>query len=167
MIYYYFRDKGGLYRTLLEESFRELGERLQQQLAGVSDPTVRLEVFIEIYIRHLLAKRRMARIMHRELAQDSPFIATLTQKYVARNFMLLNRSLEEGEAQGALRPGDRPLTAVTLVAMMAFYFFAFPIISRLLEIPDYDEAFAERLIEHTKKLFFHGVLNPDRHKEKF
>ena len=162
LIYYYFQDKKGLYQTLLEESFRELGERLQSTLGKESDPVERLSAFIELYIRFLMEKRQLAKIMHRELGRDDALIKTLTQKYIANNFALISQSLVEGVHERRLRPLDVPLTTITLVGMMAFYFISFPIISRLLEIKDYDEAFAARLTEHTKNLFFHGVLLPKK-----
>jgi AcrR family transcriptional regulator len=166
LIYYYFKDKGGLYHTLLEESFRELGERLRTALAQETDPVKQLSAFIELYIRYLMEKRELAKIMHRELGRDDTIIKTLTQKYIAKNFAMLSRALEAGGGSGDLRPMDVPLTAITLVGMMAFYFVAFPITSRLLEMEDYDDAFAQRLIAHTKKLFFIGALSPGKPKVK-
>lgn len=166
LIYYYFKDKRGLYRTLLEESFGELRERLLKAFSRRAGAEEHLSTFIELYIGFLMEKRKLAQIMHRELSRDQSLVAALTHKYIAKNFALLTEFLDQGIKDGELRPLDVPLTPITLVGMMAFYFTAFPIISRLLAVEDYDEAFARRLIRHTKKLFFQGVLPQAKLKER-
>jgi AcrR family transcriptional regulator len=76
---YYFRDKIGLYSTVLSASIRSAqGEAIEAALAHSSNPEIALRKFIEEILQRFYSGARPAwsvRIMAHELAQPTPALA--------------------------------------------------------------------------------------------
>ncbi len=89
-INYYFNGKEGLYRTILEAMFGELGKRWDEADADAPPdlpPEERLRRYVRIYCSLLYAEQPLGRefttIFLSEMVHPSPFLAEATQHLVA------------------------------------------------------------------------------------
>jgi TetR/AcrR family transcriptional regulator, regulator of cefoperazone and chloramphenicol sensitivity len=94
---YYFRDKAGLYRELLEHmvdvAWRGDRERLEEALSG-KPPEEKLSLYIRKFIGDLLRDPDeqtmvLQRLLGREMADPSPEFEVVVQKGMRPNFLLL------------------------------------------------------------------------------
>jgi AcrR family transcriptional regulator len=127
MLYYHFRSKEGLYRTLLRDLFTRAGERLRAIAESEAEPGAKMDRAIEAVAAFIHEHAFFARIMLREIADagahlDRDALATLAA--VPRE---AGRIVQEGIAKGAFRP-IHPLAAYfTMLAPLIVYMAGAPI----------------------------------------
>ena len=123
MIYYYFSDKDGLYRTVLEEAYRsvrageealELGdltpiEALRRLVAFTFDHHSRNPDFIRLVM--------IENIHHAHYLAQSPDIRKLNKTAIDR----LRKIYEGGLSAGVFRPGIEPLELHWQISALSFF----------------------------------------------
>lgn len=159
MINYYFKDKRGLMRAVLERGLdRLLG--IITEVASDHDGAV-TSSFIDRYVHALNSDPSLPQLMVREvLSRNSPYQKVIAERFARKAINLMPARLAEDIAAGRLRADlDPTLTLMSLVGMCVFPFLAGPILWPILGY-EYDEEFAERLIKHTTQLFNEGARPP-------
>jgi len=157
MIHYYFGNKEGLYRSILETAATEV-RALLKEAAREDEPTrERLARFIHAYATYVLNHPNLARIIHRELLDGSNHLKQVVQKQLGKNYAMLREIIDEGIRRGELRAVDADLTPISLIGMIVFFQIGRPIVSAALGKRRYDERFIKRLSEHTADLFLNGA----------
>lgn len=156
MIHYYFGDKEGLYRAMLEAAIAPVVSRIGAMLG---DPAaVDLEAFLRTYMRTLAANPWIPGLIVREvLSPDGHFRQMFIRDFAGR-FAPMMRTIVAREAErGRLRHDiDPSLTVVSLLSLALFPFISLPITSRVLGVETTD-AGLERLVAHTLSVFQRGV----------
>jgi AcrR family transcriptional regulator len=107
MLYYYFKSKQGLYRTLLRRMFTLAGDRIRAIATGAGAPGEKLDRVIAGLAGLLREHGALPAIMLREIAEGGAHLdpETLTAlASVPRAFSLI---IEDGVAQGAFRRSIR------------------------------------------------------------
>lgn len=164
MIAYYFGGKLGLLEAVLDGfAGRVLGglEALAKAPPAGGAPAV--ETVVRLYVSVLAADPRVAQVLVREvLSRDTPMRQRFIERFGARVAQalprLVEREIEAGRLQRGLDPVD---TAISLVGMLAFPFLAQPVLGRVFGL-EIDEAFGERWIAHTTRVFLDGVRGEQR-----
>jgi AcrR family transcriptional regulator len=155
MIHYYFGDKHGLYRALLEEvlepRFREL-----EALAG--EGRVTIEGFMNTYIAMFRDNPWMPRLVFREVLEgDEGFRRQFAERVAGRIFPFLAQALREETATGRLRADLDPVAVVISVMSQCVYpFLAAPLIEAGLK-RKVDAEFVERYRAHAIRLVYEGL----------
>lgn len=156
MVHYYFGNKDGLRRALLESTFEELLEAIRGRLEGDSgDPAVLIEL-----AGQLLAERPWLRglLLREVLADDASMREMFVERFASHGARMVPRLVERRIAAGAWRVDlDPVLTWVTLVSLVIFPFVARPVLEAALGKPLGDD-FANRLAEHSRQLLLEGVV---------
>jgi len=163
-VLYHFKDKGLLYRGVLDEIF---GGLLEEQTANLeTDRTLadRLETAVVRFVDFMGEHPTAARIAMRESLQTDPAIRLEIQRRAEPFFALLDAVFREGERTGAFRPmRSDPFHFVSaIVGSTLFYVAALP--SLVAELPydplstDQLEAHKRDLIEITRRLL--GIRGP-------
>ncbi|ACK67900.1 transcriptional regulator, TetR family [Rippkaea orientalis PCC 8801] len=120
MIYYYFKDKEGLYRAVLERSHADLLQTAQNLELEQLSPEVALEKFLRALLDCVSRNPRLPTIMFFEAVQNqgkyyknsrSPSIDTV-----------LIRILERGVTTGVFRSLDPFQSAINIMGTCLFYF---------------------------------------------
>ena len=157
MVGYYFGDKVGLLEAVLDSVFaRLLGEI--EDLASRDDDGLTAERLIEIYVRALAAEPWIPHFLVREvLSENTPVRRRFVDHFAGRAAAVVpsffNQQIEAGKLRRDLDP---KLAVLSLVGMCLFPLIAQPVIGPVLGY-ELDDAFKERLIAHTQKLYLQGV----------
>jgi len=154
LIYYYFRDKEDLYEQILDETFRELYESVHSSMESAGSEKEKLKEFISTYIHFLGTRKYMPRILAREMAEGGAHVEKILDRYFGKIF----HQIYESSARGEFSPGlhDR-FTPLSIVGMMGFFFFASPMVKKVLHMREYSQDFLDTLTAHTTRLVFYGL----------
>jgi TetR/AcrR family transcriptional regulator len=164
MIHYYFGNKLGLFRAMLERAIgpvRELIAGSLSQAGAVIDPAM----LIRMHMRTAAANPWIATLIVNEvLAEKGRLRATFIRDVAGRQAPLVMELLQRARAAGGLRKDlDVRMAALSLMSLCIFPFLARAIAGPVLGLK-YDDEEIERLIAHTARLFAAGTAaSPEQH----
>lgn len=155
MIHYYFEDKHGLFRTLLEEVLVPRFETLE---ARSTQRPVTLAEFVQVYIRMFADNPWMPPLVFREILEgDEGYRRQFAQRVAGRLFPILRGALEAEIEAGRVRRDVDPVALVISVMSLCVYpFLARPMIEEGLG-QAIDAAFVERWQAHAVRLVYEGI----------
>jgi AcrR family transcriptional regulator len=157
MIHYYFGNKLGLFRAMLERAIapvRELIAGSVAQAGAVVDPAV----LIRMHMRTAAANPWIATLIVNEvLAEKGRFRGTFIRDFAGRQAPLVIELLQRARANGRLREDlDVRLAALSLLSLCMFPFLARAVAGPVLGLK-FDDDEIEPLIAHTARLFAAGT----------
>jgi TetR/AcrR family transcriptional regulator len=129
LLYYYFKDKDGLYAAVLEQIFAGL----LLQLSAVLDrddltPRQKMLLYIETHFDYLGRSPLFPRVLQREFMRTGRNASTLTGRIVERYarplYAKLLKLLEQGCEAGDFRACDPAQTLTSILAVIVFYFIS-------------------------------------------
>jgi TetR/AcrR family transcriptional regulator len=134
MLYYHFKSKQGLYRTLLRRMFTLAGERMRAIATGGGTPGEKVDRAIAGFAGLIREHAHFPAIMLREVAEsgahlDHETLAALAS--VPRAFSLI---IEDGVAQGSFRPVHPVFAYFSMLAPIVFYLAGAPIRKEIAEL---------------------------------
>ena len=120
MIYYYFKDKEGLYQAVLKQSHADLFQISQQLDLDDLSPESALEKFLTALLDCVSRNPKLPMIMFHEAVQNQG------QHYKHSSSISIDRTLveilERGVATGAFRQLDPFQSAINIMGTCLFYF---------------------------------------------
>src|SRR5579883_834677 len=120
MIYYYFKDKAGLYRAVLAQSHADLLATVQKLELEQFSPEVALEQFLRALLDCVSRNPRLPTIMFYEAVQNQ---GTFYKESSSVNIdAVLIAILERGVTAGVFRSLDPFQTAINIMGTCLFYF---------------------------------------------
>jgi AcrR family transcriptional regulator len=166
MIHYYFGNKLGLFRAMLERAIGPVREFIAgslSQAGAVVDPAV----LIRMHMRTAAANPWIATLIVNEvLAEKGRFRATFIRDVAGRQVPLVMELLQRARAGGSLRKDlDVRLAALSLMSLCIFPFLARAVAGPVFGLK-YDDEEIERLVAHTARLFEAGTAaaaSPEHH----
>ena len=166
MIHYYFGNKLGLFRAMLERAIgpvRELIAGSLSQAGAVVDPAM----LIRMHMQTAAANPWIATLIVNEvLAEKGRFRATFIRDVAGRQAPLVMELLQRARGAGSLRKDlDVRLAALSLMSLCIFPFLARAVAGPVLGLT-YDDEEIEHLIAHTARLFVAGTASaasPEHH----
>jgi len=120
MIYYYFKDKEGLYREVLKRSHTDLVQTLQKLELEHLSPDIALEKFLRALLECVSRNPKLPTIMFHEAVQNQG-------KYYKHSDSVsidaaLITILEKGVSAGVFRQLDPFQSAINIMGTCLFYF---------------------------------------------
>jgi TetR/AcrR family transcriptional regulator len=158
MLHYYFGNKAGLYRAILETAVETVRSFIAEAAESSAPADKRLTRFIEVESTYLLSHRNLVRILMREMLSGGKEIVKIFQKHRVTNYSMLRQVIADGVQRNEFRQIDIDLAPVSLMGMIAIFHLFQPVISAIIGKPEYDEQFIKRMATHTANIFLGGVL---------
>ena len=113
-IYLYFRTKEEILVTLFREKMAAFVAHLRREIAGETDPVVKIRRLVELHFTVLEQSPALAEVVQVELRQGHKFFRGASAHEVSAYFELIGSVLEEGVATGRFR-ADLPVKIATKV----------------------------------------------------
>jgi AcrR family transcriptional regulator len=157
MIHYYFGDKHGLYRGLLEEVIPPVLAALEAREAG-NGPPLSVTEFMHAYMGMFRANPWLPPLVFRELEEGGEdFRRHYGQRFASRARKLLGAALQREREAGNVRADvDTNLALISIMSLCVFPFLARPVLERVLEGP-LDATFLASWGDFACGLFQRGV----------
>jgi AcrR family transcriptional regulator len=157
MIHYYFGNKHGLYKAMLEQA---IGPGIAQLNAMLEAPPEEASVtrMLETYMRILDANPWIPGLLLREVftpdgAFRAQFIRDFGSRFAPRVAELVAHEARSGRVRADLDPR---LAVVSLLSLGLLPFLALPVWTRALDVTP-SAALIDQLIAHTVRVFREGV----------
>jgi TetR/AcrR family transcriptional regulator len=128
MIYYHFRDKTGLYRAVLRDSFMAF-DRIWEHPIFKGNASVRqkIEKYMEEFIRFEHANEDLRRILSMEFATCGQNCKWLANAFFVHGYEKLSKILTEGMRSGELKKINPAIALSCLFGMIVQSFIMQPI----------------------------------------
>lgn len=132
LLYYYFKDKEGLYAAALEEVFSGLSTRIMAVLERAElPPRQRLMKYVEAHFDYIASVPFYPRLVQREFMRTggrtlSPVASRILERYGKPIYLKLGSVIREGIAGGDFRKVDPEQTVTSLLGIIVFYFISLP-----------------------------------------
>jgi AcrR family transcriptional regulator len=104
MIYYHFADKLALYRAIIGDGLKKMGETVAGIAAQPTAPDVKLDTFIESFVRMTELRPWMPAMMLREIAEGAPRLDPETMVHMRTVVMSFAAILKQGQELKIFRP---------------------------------------------------------------
>jgi TetR/AcrR family transcriptional regulator len=132
LLYYYFKDKEGLYAAALEQVFSGLLEQAMPVLERTDlPPQKRLLLYAQTHFDYIAGSPAHSRLVQREFMRSagrtlSPAATRVFERYGKRLYLKLIELIEEGGRTGEFRKVDPRQTVTSILGTIVFYFISIP-----------------------------------------
>lgn len=103
MIYYHFADKLALYRAVLADGLSRMGATVHDIASAADTPAIKLDRFIEAFVRMTETRPWMPALMLREIAEGAPRLDAGTMSHMRVVIMSFAAILKQGQEAGVFR----------------------------------------------------------------
>ena len=124
LLYYYFKSKEGLYRAVLEDHLKELSRRALEIFAAGDPPGQTLMRYVSYHFDFMGARPYYPRLIQRLMMTGGLPAERLIREHLAPLSKMLQKVIARGMRTGEFRAFDIHHTAISLVALIVFYFGA-------------------------------------------
>ncbi len=111
-IYLYFRTKDDILVTLFREKMAHFVASLRKAIAAEPDAVAKLRRLVQLHFEMLEGDPELAEVVQVELRQGQKFFRGASAHEISSYFALIGSVLEEGVAQGQVRP-ELPIKVAT------------------------------------------------------
>ena len=158
LLYYYFDSKEALYAAVVEDHFREFNRQALALLAEPGSPRDILLRYVSLHFDFISARHRHATLYQQLMLGGGKLAQDLVSRYFVPRSQAFGALLERGMASGEFRKADRFHTAVSIVALIVFYFSAAPVLRMLEHSDSYSPASLKRRKQEVLDFIRHALF---------
>lgn len=158
LLYYYFKSKQALYEAVLEDHFKEFN---RQALAVLANPGPARDVllrYVSLHFDFISARHRHAPLFQQFMSAGGKRSERLVRTYFTPRSRAFGALLERGMREGEFRRADQFHTALSIVALIVFYFSAEPVLRLLGGADAYDSKNLKRRKKEVLDFIRHGLF---------
>jgi len=130
LLYYYFKDKEGLYQAVLDQVFSGVRSAIHNALSQNLPPREKLASYVCAHFDYIASNPLYPRIVQAEFLQagrDPSRLERIAKHYFRPVFLELSALLKEGEQSGEFRRVDPIHFIPSMISVIVFYFNTAPI----------------------------------------
>jgi AcrR family transcriptional regulator len=143
-LYHFYGSKEGVYRALVEGALQEYKERLVRQVEAPGSPRERLKAIARDYFAFARERRELVRFIFALVHNPSSSApATDFSNFYASVVGLISGVVEQGVAEGALRPGPGDLRMLVFMGALGESLCGYLITGK----PEITPELADRLVD--------------------
>ena len=116
MIYYHFADKLTLYRAVVGDGLKSMGDTVGAIASSSDTPAAKLDRFIEAFVRMTEIRPWMPAVMMREIAEGAPHLDLATLLHMRAIVGGFGAILKQGQEAGVFRAVHPILAYASVVA---------------------------------------------------
>ena len=129
LLYYYFKDKEGLYAAVLERIFGGLSARVEEVLDRQDlSPREKLLLYVETHFDYMSTSPLFPRVVQREFMRSgrnpTALVTRIVERYARPLYAKLSKLIVEGCAAGDFRACDPQQTLTSILGVIIFYFIS-------------------------------------------
>lgn len=122
MIYYYFKNKEGLYSSTLGDRLQQFGDAIDRATNPDDDPAEKLRAFCDAYLRYFESQEpHIAFVVREVFGLGADIMNEFGRALDARIQSRLTRVLEEGVRAGIFRAGDLEACVVGIMGILNMF----------------------------------------------
>jgi len=144
LLYYYFQSKESLYEAVLEDHFREFNRQALDLLSASGSAQDILLRYVSLHFDFISARHQYASLFHQMMMAGGRLPQRLVRKYFKPRSDAFTALLDRGMCTGEFRSADQFHTAVSIVALIVFYFSCAPVLRLLGHSDAYSHAHLKR-----------------------
>lgn len=157
LIYYYFGDKAGLFRSALETAAGRVTALLAHAAVNNGTAQERLARFISEWVKVTLEEAPTLRMLHRAMLEGDRTLLADIQRYAGGHAEQMGSLIAEGKARAEFRSDlDTRRAVASLVGMVQYLAIAESILFSSTKLK-LNRAEREAMGRHTAELFLRGV----------
>jgi len=147
LLYYYFEDKEKLYEAVLEDHLRAFNIQALAVLEARGPAGSCLLEYVNMQFDFISRRRLHAPLFQQLITKGGNPPRRLFLNYIAPRVEALQRLLKRGMRTGEFRRSDPFHTALSLAALVVFYFSAAP----MLQFIGYADPYADKSLKRRKR----------------
>ena len=128
LLYYYFKSKERLYEAVIERHLREFNEQALAILGGQGAARTLLLRYVDLHFEFMSRRRRHAQLFQQLMMKGGKPPERLFRTYIIPRSEAVQKLLSRGIREGEFRAVDPFHTAISIAALIVFYFSAAPIL---------------------------------------
>ena len=132
LLYYYFKDKEGLYAAVLEQVFSGMYARVGAVLDRTDlPPRERLLLYVRTHFDYIASAPVYPRLVQREFMRSSgraltPAASRIMERFGKPLYNRVEKLIQEGISTGDFRRVDPVQTVTSIIGTIVFYFISMP-----------------------------------------
>ena len=131
MLYYYFKSKQRLYEAVVEEFFAEFNRQALKVLAGHGPAQEVLLRYVNLHFDFICNHRKHAALYQQLMMTGGKPLERLVKRHFVPRSEAFSALLVRGMRDGEFRKAEVRHTALSIVALIVFYFSAAPVLELL------------------------------------
>ena len=162
LLYYYFKSKESLFQAVIEDHLHEFNRQAIELLASPGSARAVLLRYAGLHFDFVSTRLRYAPLYQQLMMTGGKPLSHLVRKYLVPRSNALGKLLERGMREGEFRKAQRMHTAISIGALVVFYFSAAQVLQRLGHIDAYSKANLKRRRQETLDFIRYGLfVNPE------
>jgi TetR/AcrR family transcriptional regulator len=158
LLFYYFRSKEHLYQAVLEDHLAGFNAQALKVLGAPGPAREVLLRYVSLHFDFISSRRRHAPLFQQCMSEGGAKTERLVRKYFSPRSRAFGKLLERGMRDGEFRKTDPLHTAISIVALIVFYFSAAPVIQMLGHTGAYAKASLKRRKQEVLDFIRHGLF---------
>ena len=122
MLYYHFESKQVRYEAGVEDHFREFNRQAMAVLESPGAARRILVRYVDLHFDFISTRRRYASLYQHLMMGDDGLMERIVRQYFAPRAVAVEKLLARGQRSGEFRKTDRAHTAISIAALIVFYF---------------------------------------------
>ena len=161
LLYYYFQSKEHLYEAVVENHLREFNRAALGVLTAAGSPRTNLLRYVNLHFDFISARRHQARLFQQMMTTGGQPAQRLVRLYFSPRSRALQNLLARGMRTGDFRRADPFHSAVSIAALIVFYFSAAQVLRWLGHADAHSEANLKRRKQEVLDFIRYGLfVNP-------